>query len=325
MSTIFPKKEKSTSVPNWVLEALPSLSNNSDTQILIFLAARSRYRNAAYGPGALTDELQLDSRTIRSSLKRLREFGYIVSGGGVHSLRGACAKFAQPLSKQCATNVQPMRKSTPKQTDENSVSDDKSEKPTLDKDSNRLKRTSKDSSKQKPPIPQGEPSDLSRTVEELKAEIEQLKAKPKRKSKSKAKDDFDPHGIDLPTGIERKIWVEWCAHRKAKRKALTERSATQTLNGLKEALKHGWDANCLLRDSIANDWTGCVFEKHKAPNPNIKMPVIDPRKINDQDGEKAQIEIDIRYAAQGIWIPDSLVTPENFEEMKAKYPEALVM
>ncbi|WP_272976901.1 hypothetical protein [Deinococcus geothermalis] len=133
-------REEGSSIPKWVLAALPKLSNASDIKVLLFLAERARYRRSAFGPGEISDGTGLDYRTTTTSIRRLGELGYIISAGGVHVLRGACTRLAQPLHK-----------STPTPQAKNPVQGGKNQNVTSAKDSKGLRRTKKDSSN--PPLP----------------------------------------------------------------------------------------------------------------------------------------------------------------------------
>lgn len=136
-------RESGTSIPEWVLDALPTLSNASDIKVLMHLAKRARYRRSGFGPGEISDAAGLDYRTTTASLARLSTLGYIVSAEGVHALRGACTTVAQAL-----------RKSTPTQQVRTAAQDAKNENLNNDKDLEGLRRTPR-TQEQTPPTPQG--------------------------------------------------------------------------------------------------------------------------------------------------------------------------
>lgn len=83
---------------------------------------------------------------------------------------------------------------------------------------------------------------------------------------------FDALSLALPDCISFDAWGEFVAHRKDKRKPLTERAAKMTIRQLEKAHELGWCVTEMIQDAIANGWTGCVFDKHRAPNPNPKRP-----------------------------------------------------
>lgn len=134
------KRGEETIIPNWVLQAARELTLAADLKVLMFLAEHWRYREAAFGPGRISDELGIDYRTVTKSLARLAEKGHIVSADGAHCLRGACATLAQRLHKNTS-------KKTPTKTDVKTVQHDK--KPALKKE----KKGNKEKENNTPPPP----------------------------------------------------------------------------------------------------------------------------------------------------------------------------
>ncbi|EYB68841.1 hypothetical protein DEIPH_ctg017orf0219 [Deinococcus phoenicis] len=88
-----------TVTPNWVFDVLGELTLASDMKVLAFLAKHRLYQHSTFKTWEIAGKTGLDVRTVQASTKRLGEAGHIVSAGGEHCLRGACAKPAQPLHK----------------------------------------------------------------------------------------------------------------------------------------------------------------------------------------------------------------------------------
>jgi|GEM_PF-5189284 len=130
-------------MPNWVLDATLDLSKCSDIKVLVFLARRSGYQNSSFGPGRISDETGLDYRTVCSALSHLASLGHVVSLGGEHCLRGACASLAHRLYKA-------QRKTTHTPQAENPEQEQENEKPiSVTVTPNELKRTEEKKEKKK--------------------------------------------------------------------------------------------------------------------------------------------------------------------------------
>lgn len=89
-------------------------------------------------------------------------------------------------------------------------------------------------------------------------------AKPKRKRSTV----YDPTAINMPEELDdpefRAAWVEWCEHRKEKRKPLTERAAAKQI---KECVSWGVEMSIAAIDnSIKNDWQGLFAPKGFTPS-----------------------------------------------------------
>ena len=135
------KRGQDTLMPNWALEALEALSLASDMKLLIWLTRHRAYRQNTYSTKQLAIALELDVRTVREGLARLRENDLILSFEGQHCSVEAAAKMPASYAKavarlhsQTASAAQASRKGDasplqiyPAQNPENAVPDEENQ------------------------------------------------------------------------------------------------------------------------------------------------------------------------------------------------------
>ena len=135
------KRGQETLMPNWALEALETLSLASDMKLLIWLTRHRAYRENTYSTKQLAIALELDIRTVREGLGRLRAQGLILSWEGRHCSMDAASKLpasylkaVAKLHSQAASAAQASRKDDasplqiyPAQNLENAVPDEENQ------------------------------------------------------------------------------------------------------------------------------------------------------------------------------------------------------
>ncbi|UQN06321.1 hypothetical protein [Deinococcus sp. QL22] len=104
------KRGQDTVMPNWALEAFDTLTLMSDAKLLNWLTRHRQYRANSYSTKQLAIALELDPRTVRDGLVRLREAGYILSVDGLHCSVDAHSRLTPSQIKAAATPVQASRK-----------------------------------------------------------------------------------------------------------------------------------------------------------------------------------------------------------------------
>ncbi|MFB9994101.1 hypothetical protein ACFFLM_19260 [Deinococcus oregonensis] len=104
------KRGQDTVMPNWALEAFDTLTLMSDAKLLNWLTRHRQYRANTYTTKQLAIALELDPRTVRDGLVRLREAGYILSIDGLHCSVDAHSRLTPAQIKAAATPMQAPRK-----------------------------------------------------------------------------------------------------------------------------------------------------------------------------------------------------------------------
>lgn len=100
------KRGEETLMPNWVFDALESLTLASDMKLLSYLGRHGGYRESAFSTKKLAIALELDIRTAQAGLARLAAAGHIVSADGMHCIRNAAARLPQAACKSTRTKTQ---------------------------------------------------------------------------------------------------------------------------------------------------------------------------------------------------------------------------
>lgn len=104
------KRGQDTVMPNWALEAFDTLTLMSDAKLLNWLTRHRQYRANTYTTKQLAIALEIDPRTVRDGLVRLREAGYILSIDGLHCSVDAHSRLTPSQIKAAASPVQASRK-----------------------------------------------------------------------------------------------------------------------------------------------------------------------------------------------------------------------
>lgn len=133
-----------TIIPNWALDAEETLTLMADAKVFKRLVRFRQYRDNTYSTLELAYRLEIDPRTVRASLERLREKGLILSHEGRHCSPEAASKLPPSQLKANASAAQAACKAAakglqkdPAQISENSVLD--ALEASLNKGSNELK------------------------------------------------------------------------------------------------------------------------------------------------------------------------------------------
>lgn len=119
------RRGEDTMLPNWALDAEEQLTLMADAKVFKRLIRYRHYRDNTYTTAQLTYALEIDPRTVRSSLERLRDRGLVLTLDGLHCAPDAASRLtpaqvragALAWSKQCkadAQSAQAPRKATAK-------------------------------------------------------------------------------------------------------------------------------------------------------------------------------------------------------------------
>lgn len=83
----------------------------------------------------------------------------------------------------------------------------------------------------------------------------------KDKGARKRSPSFAPEAIDLPEWLDRDLWASWCADRKKRRKAITEKAAELQLAKLSDFRDAGHSPESVIEHSIASSYQGLFAPK----------------------------------------------------------------
>ena len=95
-----------TIMPNWALEAMEAMPLASDIKVLCFLIRHRAYRQNCFSPKQIGIALEIELRTITSSLARLKGLGYTMSADGKHTASIMSTKLKQGFYKYTPTSVE---------------------------------------------------------------------------------------------------------------------------------------------------------------------------------------------------------------------------
>lgn len=87
------KRGEDTLMPNWALDAMQGLTLATDIKTLMWLVRHRVYRSNTYSTKQLAIALEVDARTMRDCLERLRGLGLILSHDGAHCSADASSKL----------------------------------------------------------------------------------------------------------------------------------------------------------------------------------------------------------------------------------------
>lgn len=288
-----------STVENWVLDVAPTLKGVTGW-VLLKIATQANYKRKTVTIGQLMDALAYDARTLNKACAFLVQEGYVLCTDGEHVLRGACTPLAQAVNKARTSLADGNAPQTVETGNYPAItSHNKKEEEGIQKEGN---KDLKD-----PPTPQGgEAQDSTAPVVIAEAEDGQGGEQPEQRTpdgeaadaatapssapvqdgpqfpanaektdatgkkkvpRRRAAPDFDPLTLALPDCVPADIWAEWVAHRADIRKPLTQAAAVLTVRGLETAHANAWDVADAVHEAITGRWTGCVFDKHRQPNP----------------------------------------------------------
>lgn len=143
-------------------------------------------------------------------------------------------------------------------------------------------------------------------VEYLRAEVESLRKRsypqesyPQAAVKKRA-GPFDPSLMELPEWLDRSVWVEWVADRKARGKSISERGAKMQFAKLEVFRKGGLEPKTIIEHSIACGFQGLfaptgkpVFEDARRTAPPSTASVDEARRWLAEQRERS-IEVEAR-------------------------------
>lgn len=96
------KRGEDTMMPNWALDAMQAMTLATDIRVLCWLTRHRHYRGNTYSTKQLSIALEIDPRTMRESLERLRGQGLILSHEGAHCSADAMSKLPASQVKAAA-------------------------------------------------------------------------------------------------------------------------------------------------------------------------------------------------------------------------------
>ncbi|GGS13766.1 hypothetical protein [Deinococcus knuensis] len=161
------RRGEDTMLPNWALDAEEQLTLMADAKVFKRLIRYRHYRDNTYTTAQLTYALEIDPRTVRSSLERLRDRGLVVTLDGLHCAPDAASRLtpaqvragALAWTEQCkadARAAQAPRKATAKGLQKDPAQNPENSE--LDSVPGSLKKGRKEERKEEqntPPTPQG--------------------------------------------------------------------------------------------------------------------------------------------------------------------------
>lgn len=87
------RRGEDTMLPNWALDAEEQLTLMADAKVFKRLIRYRHYRDNTYTTAQLTYALEIDPRTVRSSLERLRDRGLVLTLDGLHCAPDAASRL----------------------------------------------------------------------------------------------------------------------------------------------------------------------------------------------------------------------------------------
>lgn len=299
------KRGQETLMPNWALEAYEVLALASDIKILNYLARHRAYRDNSYTTKQLAIALEIDIRTVRDGLSRLREKGYILSADGEHCLVEAASKmptaYLKAITQMAVESARPAqgpRKAAarpvqiyPAQNPELSVSDGEKSALNLRTDElmNLQNKKVKDARENAAPIlaedfelievPEPQAA-VAATAQHPAASLGSAQNSPQPEPKKATSKLHVPRGAapalpELPADLAAlpgmpEAWAQWFEYRRQRRLTTPPLTATGMANRLQRFAAEGDDPVEVIRNAIECGHQGLF----RAERPrNLKFPI----------------------------------------------------
>ncbi len=124
----------------------------------------------------------------------------------------------------------------------------------------------------------------------------------KARAVKEAKDN-DSANIKLPDYLDRDVWAEWVEYKADRGKPMLASTIKYSFREMAKAHANGWDVNELLREALASQWLGFVFEKHR----NTRC--VTSTDLLSEDDQKQQRYTKLLEQLMNLSIDDRLVSP----------------
>lgn len=116
------------------------------------------------------------------------------------------------------------------------------------------------------------------------------------------------HDMELPDYLDRDVWEEWVEYKAGRGKPMLASTIKYSFREMAKAHANGWDVNELLREALASQWLGFVFEKHR----NTRCGT--PTDLLSEDDQKQQRYTKLLEQLMNLSVDEKLVSPVFYQQ-----------
>lgn len=147
-------------------------------------------------------------------------------------------------------------------------------------------------------------------IEDTKSQILESKKTKAKKVDECFEDEIlnkkDSHNLELPVFLNKEVWQDWVAHRKAMKKPLTPQAIKIQLNNITRWHNEGFSVNEIINTTIGRNWQGLeygydevkkrttqstLFDKDASPSPQLTPTELAQQKQQQEEFEQKQQQI----------------------------------